>query len=49
MFVLLFYFQSLRQCPAVPAQSRSTNFIQYFFRLGTPVDFITSAKIMLST
>jgi hypothetical protein len=47
MFVLLFHFHSVRQCTAAVAQVRSTNFVQYFFRIGTPVDFIGSAKTTL--
>jgi hypothetical protein len=40
MFFLLFCFHSVRHCAAAPAQSRSTNFVQYFFRIGTAVDSI---------
>jgi hypothetical protein len=37
-FSPFFYFHSVRQCAAAPAQARSTNFVQYFLRIGTPVD-----------
>jgi len=47
MFVLLFCFHWVRQRAAAPAQSRSTNFVQYFFRIGTPVDCTGSVKTTL--
>jgi hypothetical protein len=47
MFFSPFYFHSVRQFPAAPAQARSTNFVQYFLRIGTAVDSIRSAKTTL--
>jgi hypothetical protein len=45
MFVLLFSFHRVRHCTAAPAQARSSNFVQYFFLIGTPADL--SAKTAL--
>jgi hypothetical protein len=40
MFFLLFYFHRVRHYAAAPAHPRSTNFVEYFFGIGTPVDSI---------
>src|SRR6266511_2196366 len=48
IFFLLFCFHRVRHCAAAPAQSRSTNFVQYFLGIGTPVDSTRRAKTTLS-
>jgi hypothetical protein len=42
-----FCFHRVRHCAAARAQSRSTNFVEYFFRTGTLIDCIGSAKTTL--